>query len=143
MTGEGDLGMIRKLGRVRAQYTTRPREQISDVLRRQRRYLSAAEVFQLLKEARAKVSLSTVYRTLDLMQTKGEASARTDERGEASYVICEPTHHHHAICRVCERVEDIACEAIEHLAHDLLEHHEFALDDHAMEFYGRCAACRG
>ena len=128
---------------MRAQYATRPREQITDILRTQRRYLTAAEVLGLLKTARAKVSLSTVYRTLDLMQAKGEASVRTDERGEASYVICEPTHHHHAICRQCGRVEDIACEAIEHLAHDLLAHHSFTLDDHAMEFYGRCAVCRG
>ncbi|MFN2450645.1 MAG: Fur family transcriptional regulator [Candidatus Baltobacteraceae bacterium] len=128
---------------MRAQYSTRPREQITGVLRDQRRYLSAAEVFELLKKARAKVSLSTVYRTLDFMQAKGEASARTDERGEASYVICEPTHHHHAICKQCGRVEDIACEAIEHLADDLFAHHHFALDDHAMEFYGRCALCRG
>jgi Fur family ferric uptake transcriptional regulator len=127
---------------MRAQYSTRPREQITDILRTHRRYLSAAEVFGLLKKAGGKASLSTVYRTLDLMQAKGEASLRTDDRGEASFVICEPTHHHHAICRQCGKVEDIACQAIEHLTNDLLSHHSFALDDHAMEFYGRCAACR-
>lgn len=126
---------------MRAPYSTRPREQISDILRSQRRYLSAAEVHGLLKQRGGKASLSTVYRTLDRMQSAGEASARTDERGEASYVVCEPSHHHHAICKKCGRVEDIACEAIEHLAHDLLAHHQFTLDDHAMEFYGRCAQC--
>ena len=128
---------------MRAQYSTRPREQITEILRTQRRYLSAAEVFDILRAAGAKASLSTVYRTLDMMQSKGEASVRTDEKGEATYVTCEPSHHHHAICRQCGRVEDIACQAIEHLAHDLLAHHKFELDDHEMEFYGRCAACRG
>jgi Fur family ferric uptake transcriptional regulator len=127
---------------MRAQYSTRPREQISSVLRMQRRYLSASEIFSLLKTARAEVSLSTVYRTLDRMEAKGEASLRVDERGEATYVVCEPTHHHHAICTKCGKVEEVACEAIERLAHDLLGHHDFALDDHAMEFTGRCKSCR-
>ena len=128
---------------MRAQYTTRPREQISAILKRERRYLSAAEIHGMLRKARAKVSLSTVYRTLDMLRTKGEASSRVDESGESTYVLCEPTHHHHAICQNCGRVEDIACEAIEHLAKDLASHHGFELDDHAMEFFGRCASCAG
>ena len=126
---------------MRAQYSTRSREQIAQILRSQHRYLSAAEVFGLLKKRGGKASLSTVYRTLDLMQSKGEASVRTDERGEASYVFCEPEHHHHAICRGCGKVTDITCEVVEALAHELLSHHHFQLDDHEMEFYGRCAAC--
>ena len=127
---------------MRTQYSTRPREQISAVLSRERRYLSAAEIYTLLKKGRAKVSLSTVYRTLDLLQTKGEASSRVDEHGEATYVICAPTHHHHAICRKCGKVEEVACEAMERLAGELRAHHGFELDDHEMEFFGRCAACR-
>lgn len=128
---------------MRTQYSTRAREEIADTLRREQRYLSAAEIHDLLKRGRAKVSLSTVYRTLDLLQAKGEASSRVDERGEATYVVCAPTHHHHAICRSCGKVEDLACEALERIAGELRSHHGFELDDHAMEFFGRCAACRG
>ena len=127
---------------MRAEYATRPREQISSVLRKERRYLSAAEIHTLLKKSRAQVSLSTIYRTLEFLQTKGEASSRIDAHGEATYVTCAPTHHHHAICRTCGKVEEVACEAIERLAQDLVGHHGFALDDHAMEFFGRCAACK-
>ena len=127
---------------MRTTYSTRPREQIAAVLQRERRYLSAAEIYSLLKKARAKVSLSTIYRTLDLLQSKGEASSRVDENGEATYVFCEPTHHHHAVCRNCGRVDEVVCEAVERLAADLRAHHGFEIDDHEMEFFGRCAACR-
>ncbi len=127
---------------MRTYYATRSREKISAILRKERRYLSAAEIHELLKHARATVSLSTVYRTLDLLHAKGEASSRVDEHGEATYVICAPTHHHHAICRKCGKVEEVACEAMERFADELRTHHGFALDDHAMEFFGRCAACR-
>lgn len=127
---------------MRGEYVTRPREQVVAILRRERRYLSAADIYALLKKARTKVSLSTVYRTVDLLQSKGEASSRVDEHGEQTYVFCEPTHHHHAICRSCGKVEDLACEALERFARDLRSHHGFELDDHEMEFFGRCAACR-
>lgn len=128
---------------MRAEYSTRPREQIAAILRSEQRYLSAAEIHDLLKKTRAKVSLSTIYRTLDLLEAKGEASSRVDERGESTYVVCAPTHHHHAICRSCGRVEELDCEALERIAAELRSHHEFELDDHEMEFFGKCAACRG
>lgn len=127
---------------MRAPYSTRPREQIADVLRAQRRYLSAAEVHRLLERKRAKVSLSTVYRTLGLLESKGEASSRVDDQGEATYVLCAPTHHHHAICRACGKVEEVDCGAMERFAEALRKHHGFELDAHSMEFFGRCAACR-
>lgn len=127
---------------MRSEYVTRPREQISAILRREQRYLSAADVFALLKKARAKVSLSTVYRTLGMLESKGEASSRLDPAGEATYVSCARTHHHHAICSQCSRVEEVACQTIERLANDLVSHHGFELEDHAMEFFGRCASCR-
>lgn len=127
---------------MRAPYSTRPREQIAEILRKEQRYLSAGEIHALLKKTRAKVSLSTVYRTLDLLQEKREASLRVDERGEATYVVCAPTHHHHAICRTCGKVQELACEALERIAGELRSHHGFELDDHEMEFFGTCAACR-
>ena len=126
---------------MRSQYVTRPREQVAEILRNERRYLSAAEIHSLLRRRRSKVSLSTVYRTLDLLQERGEASSRVDEHGEAAFVSCAPTHHHHAICRACGKVEEVACEAMERVVEALRSHYGFVIDAHAMEFFGRCAAC--
>jgi len=124
------------------EYVTRPREQIAAVLRAEKRYLSAAEIHERLTRAKAKVALSTVYRTLDRFVAKGEIVARVDDAGDASYVLCPGAHHHHAVCRVCGRVEDVSCDAIEEFAGTLRTHHDFELEGHSMEFFGRCAACR-
>jgi len=126
---------------MRTQYITQPRERIASILEREKRYLSASEIYDILRRARAKVSLSTVYRTLDFLTSKGEASSRIDEQGEATFVSCEPTHHHHAICRACGKVEEVACDAMESFADALRSYHGFRLDEHAMEFFGRCAQC--
>ncbi|HEV2262525.1 MAG TPA: transcriptional repressor [Candidatus Rubrimentiphilum sp.] len=127
---------------MRATYATKPREQVSSILRHERRYLSASEIHKLLRKAHAKVSLATIYRTLDLLASKGEANARTDDGAETKYVYCEPTHHHHAICGTCGKVQDVSCEAVETISTALRAHHGFELADHEMEFVGRCSACR-
>jgi Fur family transcriptional regulator, ferric uptake regulator len=127
----------------RADYVTRPREWIASLLAREPRFLSAAEIHHRLKRAGARVSLSTVYRTLDRLRAKGDVTARPDAEGEATYMLCEPErHHHHAICGGCGRVEDVDCAAMEQFAESLRKLHGFELDGHAMEFFGRCRACR-
>ena len=128
---------------VRADYVTRPREWIASILQREPRFLSAAEIHQRLKLAGAPVSLSTVYRTLERLRLKGDVTARTDAEGEATYMLCEPAHHHHhAICSDCGLVEDVDCDAMEQLTESLRTLHGFELDGHSMEFFGRCQSCR-
>jgi Fur family ferric uptake transcriptional regulator len=112
-------------------------------LQREPRFLSAAELYERLKRDGARVSLSTVYRTLDRLRAKGEVTERTDAEGEATFMLCEPAHHHHhAICAECGRVEDVDCTAMEQFSESLRTLHGFELDGHAMEFFGRCHACR-
>jgi Fur family ferric uptake transcriptional regulator len=127
----------------RASYSTRPRELIAGVLEGARRFLTAADIHRALEEQDAKVSLSTVYRTLEYLLAKGDVTVRADEAGESSYMLCEPQHHHHhAICSVCGRVEDVDCSAFDQFAEELRAKHGFTLDNHQMEFIGRCRACR-
>jgi len=129
---------------MRAEYVTRARERIAAILYRERRFLSAAEIYHhLLEEGGPKIALSTVYRNLEHLQSKGELTARTEADGETRYMPCEPQHHHHhAICSVCGRVEDVDCTAIEQFAESLRTSSGFQLERHAMEFFGRCRQCR-
>jgi len=127
----------------RAVYSTRPRELIAGALRAQPRFFSAAEIYQTLDAQHARVSISTVYRTLEHLLAKGEVTVRVDEAGESAYMLCEPTHHHHhAICRVCGRVQDVDCDAIDSFAASLRAIHGFELDGHKMEFQGKCRDCK-
>ncbi len=127
----------------RAEYVTRPREWIASILAREPRFLSAAQIHQRLKRMGAQVSLSTVYRTLDHLRTKGDVTERAEADGESTYMLCGPApHHHHAICRSCGRVEDVDCAATEKFAESLRALHGFQIDGHAMEFFGTCRDCK-
>ena len=127
----------------RSNYVTRPREQIASILRARKRFISAAEIHRELETDHVSVSLSTVYRTLEHLLSRGDVTVRIDPAGESTYMLCEPEHHHHhAICRVCGKVEDVDCTAIELFSDSMRALHGFELDDHTMEFFGRCKACR-
>ena len=123
-------------------YSTKTRAQIMELLQGEQRYLSASVLHRVLAAKGAKISLSTVYRTLDLLVSMGIASSRVDEAGEATYVFCTSAHHHHAICRACGHVEEVDCGAMERFKRDLQAQHAFALDSHSLEFYGVCARCQ-
>ena len=127
----------------RSDYSTRPRELIAAALRAEPRFLTAAEIHRVLESSQAKVSISTVYRTLEHLLSKGEVTVRSDDAGEASYMLCEPDHHHHhAICRVCGRVEDVDCDAIDSFTESLRTIQGFKIDGHKMEFHGTCRQCQ-
>jgi len=113
---------------VRSDYVTRPREQIASILGARKRFISAADIHRALETAKAKVSLSTVYRTLEHLLTKGDVTVRVDPAGESTYMLCDP--------------DAVDCTAIEQFSESLRSLNGFALEDHAMEFFGRCKACQ-
>jgi Fur family ferric uptake transcriptional regulator len=126
---------------VRPIYATSTRRAIVDLLKTERRYLSAATIFANLKAGHAKLALSTVYRTLELLARLGTVSSRTEAGGETAYVYCTDEHHHHAICTVCGHVDEVDCSAMEQFKSALLANQAFVLDEHSLEFYGRCTRC--
>ena len=123
------------------EYETRPREAIARILRAEPRFLSAGELCVRLEESGTPVSRATVYRTLERLAAKVEAALRLNDRGEATLMSCDKGHHHHAICRSCGRVEDVACGALDSFVDRLRSLHGFQLDDHSLEFHGKCRSC--
>jgi len=123
-------------------YATATRRAILDLLKSEQRYLTAAAIYTRVQEMNPKVALSTVYRTLELLTRLGTISSRTEAGGEAGYLFCATVHHHHAVCTICGHVDDVDCAAMEQFKAALLSNQSFSLDEHSLEFYGRCIRCR-
>ena len=126
----------------RTVYSTSARRKIAELLQAERRYLTAAVIHRTLRANDGRLALSTVYRTLEMLTESGVVSSRTDATGEQSFVYCRDCHHHHAICRSCGHVDEVGCAAIDQFKRALFEQQAFELDDHAIEFFGRCEGCR-
>jgi len=123
-------------------YLTAARRKIAALLEEQHRYLTASAVLVKLKASMPTLAKSTVYRTLELLASSGFVTSRAEAEGETSYVWCQTSHHHHAICRICGGVTDVDCAVIDALNQRLLDEAGFEVDGHAIELLGYCAQCR-
>jgi len=105
-------------------------------------------VDDLLRVLRARgirdAHMATVYRALPLMIEAGliEAALVSKNDGQRYEAVFEREHHDHLVCTHCGRVVEYQSEALEALQREIAERHDFELDDHVHELYGRCRDCR-
>lgn len=101
-----------------------------------------------LLEARPKLTQSSVYRNMTILEEVGvvQKVVSTDER--ARYELSEDLmgHHHHLICVQCGGVDDfVVSEAAEQSIEAVLQRAVagtgFQASGHRLDLVGTCAAC--
>jgi Fur family ferric uptake transcriptional regulator len=114
---------------------------VADALLRSRRTVTAQELFERLRPRHPSLGRATVFRTLEVLVDAGIAQ-RFERSGHAgAYVACEPTHHHHLVCRACGGSTDIDDEEVAVLVEAVRARHGFVLDHDALDFHGVCRRC--
>lgn len=107
-------------------------------------FLSAQEVFTTMRARGHKVGLSTVYRHLQALIEQGAADTVHTPDGETTYRLCGAVpgnHHHHVVCRVCGRAQEVGGLAIEKWADEVAAQHGYSDVDHTIELFGLCPSC--
>jgi len=101
-------------------------------------HLDASEIYRLAKIEDDKISLSTVYRTVRLLEEMGLVEA--SELGEDHYHYeVRLSEHYHLICLGCGKVVEIPpVDAVRKLGED----NGFEVVGVKVELFGYCPACR-
>lgn len=95
------------------------------------------------------VPLSSIYRSLAVLEEAGVISPHYSTKGVTRYELAEwlMGHHHHLVCVECGQVEDIEIASeletqleaiVESIGHEV----SFAPRDHALEVEGVCSQCK-
>lgn len=122
---------------------TKHRASIMKVISESGQPLGAEQVFIELQEKRVNVNLSTVYRTLESLASKGlivKTSIGSDTK--ALFELNRMEHKHHLICMGCKKmlsVDGCPFEEYEKLLQDKMG---FNVTGHKLEIYGYCQKCR-
>ncbi len=122
---------------------TKQRDQILSILKDSKEALSAEEIYGSLMIKKSNLSLSTIYRTLDLFESK-EIIVKTylSEDNKALYKLNDLTHKHYLICSRCkQRVEINKCP-LSGLEKDLSEKTGYVIFGHKLEMHGFCPKCQ-
>ena len=131
----------RAAGRTR---TTRQSAAIEDALREADGFRTAQELFDQVRGSGQKVGLTTVYRHLNLLAELGRADVVHRSDGEAQFRLCgthaEPAeeHHHHVVCRVCGRSEQVSAPEVEDWAERVARAAGYTDISHTVEVFGLC-----
>jgi Fur family transcriptional regulator, ferric uptake regulator len=87
------------------------------------------------------VSLSTVYRTLELLEELGLLSHAHLSHGAPTYHAADDPQHLHLVCRHCAAVTEVPVDVAASLVTRLYDEHGFDTDVRHVTVFGTCWSC--
>lgn len=122
---------------------TKPRKAILAILEQSQLPITVSEIAVRLKKAKAAVDLVTVYRNVAMLQELGLVNPVGLHEGQMRYEVRHGReHHHHIQCQGCGQIVDLMLCPLKKLTALVEEQTKFAIEDHALEFFGWCPQCR-
>ena len=87
------------------------------------------------------VNISTVYRTLDLLEELGLVTHAHLGHGAPTYHLADRAQHMHLVCRDCEKVTETDVSLAAPFVESLRASHGFETDVKHFAIFGQCADC--
>ena len=120
--------------------STEQRELIREILWHADEHLDADEIYQQARQKSPNISLSTVYRNLQLF--KEMALVEEHQFGSRRYYEPAPRDkHHHLVCLGCGRVFEFKCPSTERLKSRVSKQEGFRVTDADVRLSGYCPEC--
>ncbi|MBK4730490.1 transcriptional repressor [Oxynema sp. CENA135] len=105
----------------------------------QGKHLNAEELYNILQHQGEKISVSTVYRTLNLMAKMGILRELEFAEGHKHYELNKPSElHHHLICVECRQTVEFKSDWIAKIAKNQAKSNEFELLDCQLTLHCVC-----
>jgi Fe2+ or Zn2+ uptake regulation protein len=121
---------------------TEPRRKVAALIDDRSAHFTAADILDDARARRLSLGRATVFRTLELFREMGLLERLDLPTGDHAYVACAPRHHHHVICSRCGRTAEVADLGLEAVVDDAAVRTGYQINDHRLELYGLCPACR-
>jgi Fur family ferric uptake transcriptional regulator len=99
------------------------------------------EILGHVRKTASGVNISTVYRTLELLEELGLVSHAHLGHGAPTYHLAGRHTHLHLVCRDCDKVTETDTAIAAPLIESLRAEHGFDTDLKHFAIFGRCADC--
>lgn len=101
------------------------------------------DIYAEVRQTARGVNVSTIYRTLELLEQLGLVTHNHLHHGAPTYHVADRAEHVHLVCRQCERITEVGQADVWPLVAALEERHGFQTDVAHLTVFGLCAECRG
>ncbi|MBB3132686.1 Fur family ferric uptake transcriptional regulator [Rhizobium pisi] len=115
---------------------TEQRRVIARILEDSQDHPDVEELYRRSVKVDAKISISTVYRTVKLFEDAGIIARHDFRDGRSRYETVPEEHHDHLIDLKTGTVIEFRSAEIEALQERIAREHGFRLVDHRLELYG-------
>ncbi|MEA3460214.1 MAG: Fur family transcriptional regulator [Chloroflexota bacterium] len=136
------MAEAKKMLRRAKRRVTPQRMLILETMREAGGHLDADEIYHLARQKMPRLSLSTVYRTLNMLKEAGLVDELHLGEEHHHYELRGERGHHHLICQGCGKVVEFECPFSRQLIRDLSEDYDFEITDMHLDVIGYCAECR-
>lgn len=99
------------------------------------------ELLAEVQKTAAAVNLSTIYRTLEVLEQVGLVTHAHIGHGAPTYHSVDTDAHIHLVCDTCQSVTSISADAAELFVQMLREKVGFETDVAHVSVHGQCATC--
>lgn len=123
------------------QRMTSQRKLLLDIIRNTQGHLDADELFLVAKKKDPKISLSTVYRNLNLLKEMGLVAERHFIDEHHHYELKGSSDHCHLVCKSCSKVFEFESSVTEQLRNKVSTEMKFTATDIEISMQGVCFEC--
>ena len=121
---------------------TPQRKLVLNILDQANGHLDATEIYERGRRRDARLSLSTVYRTLSMLKEIGLVRELHLDDEHHHYELDDRDGHSHLVCLQCGRVIEVDSSAFVTAAKTVGAMHRFEIEGAQVELSGTCADCR-
>jgi len=121
---------------------TNQRALIMEIIRQGQGHLDADEIYHRARKKEPRLSLSTVYRTLQMFKKLGLVEELHFDDTHHHYEVKPSIEHHHLVCLGCGRVIEFRYPLARYVKKNVAEAKDFDITETEIRMLGYCARCR-
>jgi Fur family ferric uptake transcriptional regulator len=121
---------------------TAQRQLVLDAVRRLQ-HATPDEIHGAVADIAAGVNITTVYRTLELLEDLRLVTHTHLTHGPSTYHAVGDDRHVHLVCRECQAVIQVEPALFDEVAERVLGHYGFTADVEHLALFGVCRDCAG
>lgn len=135
-------GGARKILDRSSRRVTAQRALLLELLRQSSKHVDADELYRQARKKNPRLSLSTVYRNLQLFKKLGLVEEHHFDEEHHHYEVKSGTEHQHLLCINCGKVVEFACPVSQKLRKDVGKQYDFDITGVEVRMTGLCSSCR-
>ena len=121
---------------------TNQRALILKIIRHGEGHLDADEIYRRARIKQPRLSLSTVYRTLQTFKKLGLVEEVHFDEGHHRYEVKPSSEHHHLVCLGCGRIIEFHYPLSRYVKRNVAEAKDFDITSTEIRMTGYCSQCR-